>query len=790
MKEKGKNIILVLCLLTSFSAFSQKLPKIVPNKPTAKVNIVSPMTIFLSKNINDKGQRHLQQLFQYEKDRQEYLLREKARKEAQRDFALKNVLYELPSYKNHPRSSHYAQAFEQLLKMNVDSFSTKKATFLIENAFYDGMKNYSYFEKVISNTTQFIGEIMKDQNLDPNNNIDKNQVLFAFMTDTLSIGERTHYPYNYDFNDYMGQKNWDNMFVHKLITTNSGQCNSLPRYYLILAEELETESYLALAPKHSFIRFKNQEGEWYNAELTSKAIMSDQFMVESGYIKSEAILSENYLTAQTKKQLMSQLLNDLASGYISKFGYDGFIKEIIDKSLELNPDGINANIHKFRYQLAEMNFVARQLGVKSEQDLMRYPKLTVKYEALKQQGRKLKNLGFESMPQEHYEAWLKGLEKEKRRQKQEDLKKAFPKRLKKLKKLMKKILITAFLLISSMSFAQNYLYEQTYQTLVEMLEDSTKYSFKKAVFSVENAYYDGELDTLFIGLELSFLKQLTTNIIKSRNLKYNGRDKSMVAKYAALYSVMTDSLKVIRDNENYLYVPYVYDFDDIWGERDWSKMFVSKLLTTNSGNCHSLPYLYKILAEEIGADTHLALAPNHVYIKHQNLKNGWYNTELTSGYFPKDGWIMASGYVHLDGVRNGMYMKALNDQESIALVLVDLAQGYQRKFPYNDDSFVFKCLETALRYYPNLASALLLKLETTKKRLERLAEKQNKKLNEVMDNPKAQIIWKDLNNQVRYIHELGYRQMPKEMYLDWLISLKEEQDKYVNKKINTFKTQN
>lgn len=356
---------------------------------------------------------------------------------------------------------------------------------------------------------------------------------------------------------------------------------------------------------------------------------------------------------------------------------------------------------------------------------------------------------------------------------------------------MKKIIAMVFLVIGTMSFAQNSLYEQTYKNLVEMLEDSTKYNFKKAVFSVENAYYDGNLDTLSIGLELSFLKKLVGNIIKSRRLlNYNYRDSSSVKKYAALYNVMTDTIKVIRNDENYIYVPYNYDFNDIWGEKNWDNMFVSKLLTTNSGNCHSLPYLYKILAEEIGIEAHLALAPNHVYIKHQNLKNGWYNTELTSGYFPNDGWIMASGYVHLDGVRNGMYMKALNDKESIALILVDLAQGYQRKFPYNNDEFVMKCLETALKYYPSLANALLLKLETTKKKLERLAEKENKKLNEVMDNPKAQVIWKDLNSQVRHIHELGYRQMPKGMYLDWLVSLKEEKDKYVNKRINTFKTQN
>jgi len=36
------------------------------------------------------------------------------------------------------------------------------------------------------------------------------------------------------------------------------------------------------------------------------------------------------------------------------------------------------------------------------------------------------------------------------------------------------------------------------------------------------------------------------------------------------------------------------------------------------------------------------------------------------------------------------------------------------------------------------------------------------------------------------IHELGYRQMPEDMYLNWLVSLKEEKDKYANKKINTF----
>lgn len=435
MKKEIRNIIYFIGLLTYSTSIAQTLPKVTLKKPTANRTLINPTLIFPSTKIDDLGKRHLKQLSQFERDQLEYQQREKALRDVRKEMANRNkaVLYELPSFKHDKRTFYYQNAFEQLKQMKVDSFSLKKATFLIENAFYDNTKSYKEFERIISNTTQFIKDVIADQNLDVKNDIDKNQVLFAFMTDTLSVGGKTHYPYNYDFNDYMGQKNWDNMFVHKLMATNSGQCNSLPRYYLILAEELQTESYLALAPRHSFVRFKDLDGEWYNAELTSKAIMSDQFMVESGYIKSEAVLNKSYLTAQSKRQLMSQLLNDLASGYISKFGYDAFIKEIIDKSLELNPEGINANVHKIRYQYAEINFVVRQLGVKNEQELMRYPKLVKMHEALKQQELKLRSLGFEVMPKKRYEAWLKGLEKEKKRQEKEDLKKVFPKQLKKLK---------------------------------------------------------------------------------------------------------------------------------------------------------------------------------------------------------------------------------------------------------------------------------------------------------------------------------------------------------------------
>ena len=237
---------------------------------------------------------------------------------------------------------------------------------------------------------------------------------------------------------------------------------------------------------------------------------------------------------------------------------------------------------------------------------------------------------------------------------------------------------------------------------------------------------------------------------------------------------MHDTIPVNIHDTIYKYVPFGYDFTDVFGHKERENLFVSKLLETRKGNCHSLPYLYKILCEELGTTANLALAPNHVYIKHNSIKDGWYNTELTSGIFPIDAWIMASGYVHLDAISNGVYMKALNNKESIALVLIDLADNYNAKFPNNDGTFILKCCETAIKEYPQFASALILKAETRFKQIKKIE-------NETIFNQQ----FKELEKQYAHIHEIGYRNMPENMYLDWLISLKTERNKYENKALNT-----
>jgi hypothetical protein len=96
--------------------------------------------------------------------------------------------------------------------------------------------------------------------------------------------------------------------------------------------------------------------------------------------------------------------------------------------------------------------------------------------------------------------------------------------------------------------------------------------------------------------------------------------------------------------------------------------------------------------------------------------------------------------------------------------MIDLAQGFKRKLNAGDE-FVLNCCETVLKYYPNFVNALLLKAEIMLK---------------------SNVVETDLNEIeeiYKKIHNLGYRKMPEKMYLEWLVSLKEEKIKYQNKKI-------
>jgi hypothetical protein len=342
---------------------------------------------------------------------------------------------------------------------------------------------------------------------------------------------------------------------------------------------------------------------------------------------------------------------------------------------------------------------------------------------------------------------------------------------------MRNILILFFTFSIHKAFSQSIPkvnYETAFASLNQIIQRPQVGSFLNAVFLVENVYHG---DSLKNQTFIKYIKGLAT-IAKAwlqfnPPFKYYNADSVNFALNMAIYKVLKDTVKLqTSKTEIYNTIPYTYDFNDFFGYQDWSNMFVTKLLATHKGNCHSLPYLYKILADELGATCWLSLAPNHMYIKNRCKKTGWYNTELTSGEFPIDAWIATSGYVPIDAIRSGIYMDTLSNQQAIALCVLDLAKGYEHQTKNYDDGFILKCCDLVLQYHPVNVQAILLKAETIK----HIYEKQ-----QLAKEDKATVTYRQMEELYTQLFILGYREMPEKMYMQWLRSVTQQRNKYGNK---------
>lgn len=347
------------------------------------------------------------------------------------------------------------------------------------------------------------------------------------------------------------------------------------------------------------------------------------------------------------------------------------------------------------------------------------------------------------------------------------------------------VFVFSFIFLKSRAQDSTRLYHEAYEIVDSMLTGKSPLSFRKAVFTTENAYVDGMLDTSMVNKEISILIKLTKALLSSNLTTYSDIVKDNIEKQAAIFKLLTDTIPIIIDSVNiFFHTPYMYDFEDMWGQKDWINMFVSKLLKSGKGNCHSMPYLYEILAEEFKIPAYLAFAPNHIYIKQHCKKTGWFNTELTSATFPVDAWIMASGYVHLDAIRNGLYMDTLSLRQSVAYCLLDLAHGYQKKFGKSNPDFVIRCCNTVLKYHPVNVNAMLTKAEAQKYFIDaRMKETGVQLPKELFADDSIKATYTDMEQTYVRLHQLGYRRMPEEMYLQWMGMLKNEPEKYIDKKV-------
>lgn len=355
--------------------------------------------------------------------------------------ALKEALKEEAPESNNWVPSSFQNNFQQFLNLNPDSFSITKAVYLAESAYDPAMPPYEAFEEAIKQCADLVKQIIKREGLNSVNNVAVNYAIQKLYQqpniyyDPQTKTSVTVQPLRYDFDDMWGDKNWRKMFVSKLLETGSGQCHSLPLFFLCVAEQLNAKAYLSLSPNHSFIQYFDKKGNRYNFETTNGNLVTQTWLMQSTYINATALKKGTYLDTLSGRKLYAQCLADLMLGYIQKIGYDQFSDQIANKILSIDSTNIAALMTQANYYYFIFRDKLRAMGNPPQDAYPSHPQLLAAYKMMQAAQQKVEQTGFQEMPEEAYQRWLKSLEQEKQKQQYKLEQERLQQEIRKLKKI-------------------------------------------------------------------------------------------------------------------------------------------------------------------------------------------------------------------------------------------------------------------------------------------------------------------------------------------------------------------
>jgi len=413
-------ILTIIFALTTFCSFRQ-----FPNTQQAPTpHQFTPITPGQQNNNSqqDRTNKQNQQIIQNSQQQQNKQRQqlEELYNDLHEDERKRTINYNFPSLRQIPTSTIFRKAYATLdsMLLGQKEMNLKKAVYTIENAFLDNKLSYSKFNNQIKYIADVCRQKMQHDKIDPNNSEAVNMVIYQVLCDTTDIqNPKTKvfyksYPYTYDFNDFWGREDYTKQFVSKVLKTHSGQCRSLPLLYLIIAEELKANAYWTFSPSHTFIRFQLNNGNWQNVELTNGRLSSDSWVLGSGFVKAEALTSKIYMDTIDKKQAIGMLLADLSTEYTEKFGYDDFVLKMLNRSLEIYPNNIVSIMRKADYYTLLLKYVIDQKGKPTLAQLQQDPHANNIYIKRNEMYDMIDNSGYEDMPKDAYENWLKSIDNE------------------------------------------------------------------------------------------------------------------------------------------------------------------------------------------------------------------------------------------------------------------------------------------------------------------------------------------------------------------------------------------
>ena len=313
---------------------------------------------------------------------------------------------------------------------------------------------------------------------------------------------------------------------------------------------------------------------------------------------------------------------------------------------------------------------------------------------------------------------------------------------------------------------------KAYNEIESMLSGNQKIDFVRATWLVESAH-----DQSLTWEEFNGLFQNGVDVISALMVQDKVDPNDNLSKIMAIYKYMADTTKIfIKAKEKTIVTkPMVYDYEDYGGKQDITKVFVSKLMRTGSGQCMSLPMLYYLYAKTFGADAYIAFAPQHTYITFQDKKGIWQNIELTAPMFIASDFHWGSGFISAEQAKSGIYLRPSSEKETLTYLLSTLAITYARNF--GTDERNLQMAETAKKYFPkNLTANMIYAGYYKDLYLNVLRQYDTYQLSkEKFDNDEQR---KELEEralaEIKYLkRDLGWAEIPDWAYKKWLDGVNE-----------------
>jgi hypothetical protein len=315
-------------------------------------------------------------------------------------------------------------------------------------------------------------------------------------------------------------------------------------------------------------------------------------------------------------------------------------------------------------------------------------------------------------------------------------------------------------------------YQNAFNNLKDMLEGKMPLSLADALYMEEAAY--GNLHMTYeeykneIKRSASFIKQwMLENGLNPKNPEHV---------HIAIQKFMGDTLHLKNNNLDNVgglslpkgHNPYSYDYIDYKAEKDLRNYFLTKTLATGTGQCHTLPTVYSVLAEALGVEASISFVHQHSFIKYKNMDGAIQNYEPTIDWHMTDNDYTEDLPVMSAAIASKIYLQPLTKKQMVASVMIDLAYNFHREHWIGDGKFMSQCIDYGMQYFHNNEGhreGLLLKNLVLASQLDRLLLKNGiTDLNDIEKSPEAVQAYKEFRKSSDKIRELGIQHYPDDVY--------------------------